>query len=247
MFAMSTLFHVSDLHFGAEDAAALTAFATAVRDVGPDAVVVTGDLTMRARRHEFAAAQDWLAALDVPLTIEAGNHDLPHYYKLRSRFLSPYARYDRLARAIDRPLNLPDVAVIPLRTTARAQWRLNWSRGRVSTRRLAAALDALDAVPPGRTRIVTCHHPLIDRPSGQSEGRTHGGDAALAALAAAGADLVLSGHVHDAFDIVWNGGSRPVRMIGAGTLSERVRATRPSYNRIDVACGEIRVTVRELD
>lgn len=243
---MTTLFHVSDLHFGAEDTAALGAFTQAVHDERPDAVVMTGDLTMRARSREFAAAQAWLAALGVPVTVEIGNHDLPHYYKLFSRFFRPYARYERLERAIERPLDLSDVAIIPLRTTARAQWRLNWSEGNVATQRLSETLDALDAVPAGRVRIVTCHHPLIDKPGGKSKGRTRGGHASIAALAAAGADLVLSGHVHDAFDIVWDGGSRPVRMVGAGTLSERVRATRPSYNRIDVEQGDVRVTLREL-
>lgn len=243
---MSTLFHVSDLHFGAEDTTALDAFTQAVHDERPDVIIMTGDLTMRARSREFAAAQEWLMALGVPVTVEVGNHDLPHYYKLWSRFFRPYARFERLERLIERPLDLPDVAIVPLKTTARAQWRWNWSQGRVATQRLSATLDALDAVPAGRVRIVTCHHPLIDKPGGQSEGRTHGGHASLAALAAAGADLVLSGHVHDAFDIVWDGGSRPVRMVGAGTLSERVRATRPSYNRIDVAGSSVTVTLREL-
>lgn len=243
---MSTLFHVSDLHFGAEDTTALAVFANAVRDERPDVVIMTGDLTMRARSREFAAAHDWLMALDVPVTIEVGNHDLPHYYRLWSRFFRPYARFERLESAIERPLDLPDVAIIPLRTTARAQWRLNWSQGNVSTEHLSETLDALDAVPAGRIRIVTCHHPLIDKPGGQSEGRTRGGHASLAALAAAGADLVLSGHVHDAFDIVWEGGSRAVRLVGAGTLSERIRATRPSYNRIDIAGRQVRVTLREL-
>ncbi|MEP6785557.1 MAG: metallophosphoesterase [Sphingomonadales bacterium] len=243
---MSTLFHVSDLHFGAEDVAALAAFAQAVRDERPDAVVMTGDLTMRARAHEFAAAEEWLTSLGVPVTIGVGNHDLPHYYKLWSRFFRPYARFERLERAIERPLELADVAIVPLKTTARAQWRLNWSQGRVATRRLSATLKGLNAVPDARIRIVTCHHPLLDAPGGQSAGRTRGGHASLAALAAAGTDIVLSGHVHDAFDIVWNDGSRPVRMVGAGTLSERVRATRPSYNRIDIDGSNARVTLREL-
>jgi hypothetical protein len=55
----------------------------------------------------------------------------------------------------------------------------------------------------------------------------------LAALAAAGAQAVLSGHVHDAFDLMVETGSGPIRLIGAGTLSQRLRATRPSYNRLE--------------
>src|SRR4051812_42090198 len=73
------LFHVSDLHFGREDAAAVARFAEIVRAERPDAVICTGDLTMRARSREFAAATDWLKSLGVPVTIEPGNHDLPYF------------------------------------------------------------------------------------------------------------------------------------------------------------------------
>lgn len=238
---MSILFHVSDLHFGAEDVRALAWFAARVHDDRPDAVLMTGDLTMRARRAEYAAACAWLTALDVPLSIEVGNHDLP-YFNPWARFVSPYARYERLAAAIDRPLALDDVAIVPMKTTARAQLRLNWSQGRVSQARLTAVVEALKVVPDGKYRIVTCHHPLSDAPGGHTEGRTRGGRAALAMLAAAGADLVLSGHVHDPFDLVWSEGPRPIRMVGAGTLSERVRATPPSFNRIAIVDGVATVT-----
>ena len=237
---MSTLFHVSDLHFGAEDSAALAGFAAAVRDRRPDAVIITGDLTMRARHREFAAATAWLTALEVPLSIEAGNHDIP-YFNLWARFVRPYARYDSLERSIEHRIDLPDVAIVPLKTTARAQVRLNWAQGRVGSRRLDETVTALETVPAERIRIVACHHPLTDRPGGHSEGRTRGGRAALARLAAAGADLVLSGHVHDPFDIMWHGGPRSVRMVGAGTLSERVRATPPSYNCIEIVGEDVDV------
>jgi hypothetical protein len=54
---------------------------------------------------------------------------------------------------------------------------------------------------------------------------TRGGTRALAALAKRGVLAVLSGHVHDAFDIEQPTEHGPVRMIGAGTLSQRLRAT----------------------
>src|ERR1700709_1691320 len=90
-----TLFHVSDLHFGAEDRAALDWFAQGVKDVQPDAVICTGDLTMRARHGEYAAAAAWLGALAAPVMVEPGNHDLP-YFNLIERFTAPYARYRAL-------------------------------------------------------------------------------------------------------------------------------------------------------
>jgi 3',5'-cyclic AMP phosphodiesterase CpdA len=242
---MSVLFHVSDLHFGREDRAALDWFAAAVAGERPDAVLVTGDLTTQARSAEYAAAVAWLTALEVPMTIEVGNHDLP-YFNPWSRFVRPYVRYQRVERALEKPMALPDAEIVPLQTTARFQFRLNWAHGRVSKGRLAKTVETLKATPPGRVRIVTCHHPLADKPGGHTEGRTHGGREALFALAEAGTDLVLSGHVHDPFDIVWNEGARPVRMIGAGTLSERVRTSAPSYNRIEIANGAVQVAHRTL-
>ncbi len=243
---MTRLFHVSDLHFGREDKAAIDWFAALVAAERPDAVVVTGDLTMRAKSKQFAAASAWLTGLGVPVTLEPGNHDIP-LYNLFQRFVRPYARFDRVERAIERPLDLPGVLIVPLKTTIRAQWRRNWSWGVVSPRSLAEALTQLREKPPGVVAIVACHHPLVDRADLASQGRTRGGAEALAMLAKAGADAVLSGHVHDPFDAPWTGGGQPIRLIGAGTLSERVRASRPSFNELVVADGALRVIPRTMD
>lgn len=241
---MIRLFHASDLHFGAEDRAALDWFARCVCDEQPDAVVVTGDLTMRARAREFEAAAKWLEGLGRPVTVEVGNHDLP-YFNLWARFVTPYRRYRALEAMIERPLDLPGLAIVPLKTTARFQWRLNWSKGHVSARALQEALALVEAVPAGHRILIACHHPLVEART-RSSSRTRGGRTALAALAAAGADAVLSGHVHDPFDIRHPGDAGETRLIGAGTLSERVRETRPSFNELRIADGALIVAVRRM-
>jgi len=235
------LFHVSDLHFGREDKAAVARFAEIVRAERPDAVVCTGDLTMRARSREFRAACDWLKALGVPVTIEPGNHDLPYYNPIR-RLLDPYKRYARVEAAIERPIDLPGVLLVPLKTTARFQPRM-LSRGRVSRSGLRQALAMIAGRAAGTVAIVTCHHPLIE--AGGVED-TNGGAEALRLLAEAGASAVLSGHVHDAFDVDWPVGQARIRLIGAGTLSERVRATPASFNEIVCDAGVLIVTPRPL-
>jgi 3',5'-cyclic AMP phosphodiesterase CpdA len=232
---MPRLFHVSDLHFGRADHEALDWFAACVREERPDAVIVTGDLTMRARSAEYAAAAEWLGRLQVPLSIEPGNHDLP-YFNPWKRLFAPYKRFQRVERALEKPLAVPGVWLVPLKTTARAQWRLNWSWGVVSRRSLARALERLAERPADHVAIVACHHPLVGQ-------ETLGGDKALDALARAGAHAVLSGHVHDAFDVQGPGG---VRLIGAGTLSERIRSTLPSFNELIVENGRLDVRVRDM-
>ena len=240
---MTRLFHVSDLHFGREDRAAMRWFAGLVHAEKPDAVVCTGDLTMRARKAEFAAAAEWLGGLGVPVTIEPGNHDLPYFNPL-ARLLNPYQRYRAVETLMDQPLDLPGVMIVPLKTTARLQFR-NLSWGRVSRSGLKAALERLAEKPPATVAIIACHHPLV-RTGFSGHGETRHGADALSLLAEAGADAVLSGHVHDAFDIAHHEAGRVVRLIGAGTLSERVRTTPPSFNELRVEQGALEVVARTM-
>ncbi len=242
---MTRIFHVSDVHFGTEDRAALAWFAATVAAERPDLVLLTGDLTAAARRSEFAAAAAWLDNLGVPVRLEPGNHDLPVYRPLL-RLFRPYARIERLAARFHRPLELAHVTLVSLKTTARAQLRTNWSLGNVTPPALARTLTGLAARDPAKLALVACHHPLVDTGT-LTSGRTRRGGVALAALAAAGADAVCTGHVHDPFDREWSGDGRSVRLIGAGTLSERVRATPPSFNLLTVGPERrLEVTVRTM-
>jgi 3',5'-cyclic AMP phosphodiesterase CpdA len=244
---MIRLFHVSDLHFGREDKGALAWFKAAVETERPDAVVCTGDLTQRAKKEEFAAASHYLEALPVPVTVEPGNHDLP-YFNLFERFARPYRRYGRLERLIERPLDIRNVVVVPLKTTARFQWRHNWSWGVVGRRALAKTLALLGEAGADHVKLVACHHPLVDKEGLHSSGKTIGGREALTALAGAGAHAVLSGHVHDPFVMELEVGGRLIRKIGAGTLSERVRDSAPSFNEIRVSDdGAIEVEHRWME
>lgn len=242
---MTLLFHASDLHFGAEDGDALDWFVRRVEAEVPAVVVITGDLTMRARSREFAAAQTWLAGLGVPVLIEPGNHDLPYFNPVR-RIWRPYGRVMRLQEQLHDGVTLEGVHLVSLPTTARAQWRLNWSKGKVGRRALHDAVVSLEAAQSDMCRIVLTHHPLIEAAT-QSSGRTTGGRAALEAIAAAGAHAVLSGHVHDPFDQNVTTAYGAVRLIGAGTLSERVRSSRPSFNRIKVTQGSLSTEVCVMD
>lgn len=239
------LFHASDLHFGAEDRAALNWFADRVAQDRPDAVIITGDITMRARAREFAAAAQWLGTLAAPVTVEIGNHDMP-YFNLFERFARPYRRYGRMEAMVEAVIDLPGLAIIPLHTTAPAQWRLNWSKGVVSRKWLSRTLAAVaHARSEGREVLIAAHHPL--RESGtRGTALTRGGNRALAALIGAGARAVLSGHVHDPFDLTHRNADGEIRMIGAGTLSERVRTTRPSFNLLELDDQQWRVTVEVM-
>lgn len=243
---VTRLFHVSDLHFGREDREAVQWFADLVKVEMPDAVICTGDLTMRARSREFAAAADYLDDMPVPVTVEPGNHDLPYFNPI-DRFFRPYRRFGKVERLVERALDLKHVTIVPLKTTARFQWRHNWSWGVVDKESLARALQCLRDAPAEHVKIVACHHPLVDKEGLESQGKTLRGAEALRALAEAGADATLSGHVHDPFDLEHLLAGRSIRTIGAGTLSERTRATPPSFNELHITpAGTLQVEHRMM-
>jgi hypothetical protein len=173
-----------------------------------------------------------------------GNHDMP-YFKLWERFTDPYRRFRGMEALVEREIELPGLAIVPLKTTTRAQWRFPWSNGWITDEALAQTLAAIDALPAGTQVLVTAHHPLTER---RSDGKllTRGGTKALESLAARRVLAVLSGHIHDPFDMMTETAKGPVRMIGAGTLSRRIRSTPPSFNQLTLAGGEIAVKVRNL-
>ncbi|MGH6633970.1 MAG: metallophosphoesterase family protein, partial [Sphingopyxis sp.] len=100
-------------------------------------------------------------------------------------------------------------------------------------------------LPRGSTLLVTAHHPLVEAGT-RGRALTRGGERALRELAKRGVAAVLTGHVHDAFDLVAQTASGPIRMIGAGTLSQRIRSTPPSFNELRIKDGDIAVRVRNV-
>jgi 3',5'-cyclic AMP phosphodiesterase CpdA len=241
----TTLFHLSDIHFGLEDNRALDWVKQEIAERRPQAVAITGDLTMRARHREFAAACRWIQSLEVPVTVEVGNHDMP-YFNLIERFVAPYRRFRTIEGLIERTIDLPGLAIVPLKTAVRMQPRLNWSKGWVSRSALRQCLAAIDALPAGTRALVAVHHPLREVGT-KGTALTYNGYKALCELAKRPVLAVLSGHVHDPFDIMEQTLDGPVRMIGAGTLSLRLRSTPPSFNELTWDGETLTVRARNLD
>ena len=240
------IFHLSDVHFGVENREALDAFRKAAMEEQADAVLCTGDITQRAKLSEFAAAQDFFAQFDCPVVLCPGNHDMP-YYNLWERFTDPYRRFRRLTGAVGGALESDDVVLVPLRSTVRTQPRFPWSDGFVTKTALGetrALLEQLADDP--RHKLIPCHHPLL-ADDGMSTNPTIGGDDAFLCLARAGGQAVVSGHVHVPFDLTQERGGYSMRMLGAGTLSHRLRAAPPSYQVLHCKRGlPIEVELRIL-
>lgn len=237
------LFHISDVHFGVEDRAALAHVEQAIAAERPDALVCTGDVTQRATHAQYKAAERWLAQFDIPVWIDPGNHDMP-YHNLVERFRNPYLRHNRLRDAVAvATFETEDCVLIPLKTTVRSQSRWPWSDGVVTENALASTLQLLQTLRgDGRIHIVTAHHPLHGpKPGGPT--MTRGGNAALDRLIEHGADAIMSGHIHRPFNELRSGSlAKPsagqAQVIGAGTLSTRLRhGAPPSYNALSCERG----------
>src|SRR5690349_10081636 len=89
---MRRIAHISDLHFGRHNPVVAQGLLAALAEAAPDLVAVTGDLTQRAHRHEFAAARAFLDRIGPPALVIPGNHDVP-FYNLLERWLMPNTRF----------------------------------------------------------------------------------------------------------------------------------------------------------
>jgi 3',5'-cyclic AMP phosphodiesterase CpdA len=211
--------HVSDLHLGAHDPASADGLAADVAAAGPALTVVTGDLTMRARDREFAAARCLLDRLPGPLLVVTGNHDLP--LMSPARLIAPYARYRTWIDAdLDPVVRMPGLTALGLQSMPR--WR--WKGGRISARQAGTVERVFDGAPAPAVRLVALHHPPFETGPARVVGRGRLVDA----LVSARVDLVLAGHTHvpsaRARNLQHAGQSRHVVEVVAGTaISRRTR------------------------
>jgi 3',5'-cyclic AMP phosphodiesterase CpdA len=220
-----TVVHLSDLHFGAADRALVRALVSCIRELSPDAVAVSGDLTQRARAAQFREARAFLDALALPLVVVPGNHDVP-LYNVAARFLFPLAAYRRhITRDRHPALHDEELLILGADTTRSLTIKDGGLRPAV-VERLAARLE--DA-PPGAVKIVVCHHPF-DRVSGR---------AAMERLVASGADIFLTGHLHLSYAghtaVRYGTPDRSAIVVEAGTAtSVRARGEANAFNLLHV-------------
>jgi 3',5'-cyclic AMP phosphodiesterase CpdA len=191
---MRTLVHLSDLHFGRVDPALLDPLRDLVHSVDPDVVVVSGDLTQRAKSDEFEQARAWIDTLPGPQIIVPGNHDISLYNVFR-RFVLPLERYKRYITDDLDPVFIDDEIAVLGVNTARS---LTWKDGRVNREQVEKIRATLSSLDPAVTRVVVTHHPF-DLPKGAEDDPDDLVDRAQMAMdvfAECGVDLLMAGHLH---------------------------------------------------
>jgi len=235
------LVHISDLHFGGENAHALEVVRDHINSGGYELAVISGDVTRFGKRFEFADAARWLSELRTPQLVTPGNHDAP-YFAAHHRLFSPFRRFEQtLGPAAEQDHLARGVAVRGVNTARGAQPRLDWSNGQIARTQVARALEWFDQAPSGAARIVACHHPLVEVAGGPMSARVWGGEWAARAFAEAKVDLVLSGHLHAPFALPYPYGDGRTYAVGAGTLSVRERGVAAGFNVIEIERAAIRI------
>lgn len=184
--------HISDLHRGAREAPALDDALIALCDeLAPELVIASGDLANRGRVSELTSAGTLLSRLAAPSLAVPGNHDLP--YTLPTRVTRPWDRFVAVFGSTDPVLRTASAVTCGLNSAR--PWR--HQGGRLSVASVATLEVSFGKAPADALRIVVCHHHLAGAPWRASRkfplkhrART------LRALAVAGAELVVGGHIH---------------------------------------------------
>lgn len=229
---MRTIAHLSDPHFGTVDETVREALLRDLHTRPVDLVVLTGDITQRARSWQFRAARAFLDALpQVPKLAIPGNHDIP-LFDLLTRFTRPYRLHQRyIADNLEPAYQDAEIAVLCVNAT-RATRHKNGVLSSTQIKEMAERLSALSQP----FRIVAIHQPLAAVVPSDVSNLARGAVQALDEWIPAGADLFLGGHIHLPYcvGVRSNYSERGAIVLQAGTsLSTRIRHGIPnSYNRI---------------
>lgn len=239
---MPTIAHLSDIHFGRVDQRVVDALVKAITVLAPDLVVVSGDLTQRARRNQFRDARSFLDRLTRPLLVIPGNHDVP-LFDVALRFTDPFGRYRHYIQQDLEPA-YESVGFVAVGLNSARSFPFHGG-GRLNESQVGRAAARLASAPTGAIKIVVTHHPF-DVPATHGDEHLIGrSNMAMRRLADAGADVFLAGHLHvshightaERYKIA----GHSALVIQAGTLSTRQRGEVNAMNVLRLAGTRIDV------
>jgi 3',5'-cyclic AMP phosphodiesterase CpdA len=189
---MRRIVHLSDIHFGRVDHAVAARVIEKVNELSPDLVVVSGDLTQRAKSEQFIDARRFLDSLPRPQIVVPGNHDVP-LYNVFARFGSPLRKFRKyITDDLAPSYSDGEMAVVGV-NTARS---LTIKGGRINEEQIEQVRDKMCGLHDDVLKVVVTHHPF-DLPIGHSDDDIVGrAEKAMPLMADCGADVFLAGHLH---------------------------------------------------
>ncbi|WP_210528483.1 metallophosphoesterase family protein [Rubellimicrobium arenae] len=232
---MRRILHISDLHFGRTRPDLLDPLVALAAETTPDLVAISGDFTQRARRGQFVEAAAFLDRLRSPWLAVPGNHDVS-LDNVMIRLLDPWGRYRSLIHHDLSPRHEDEeITVIGLNTVNRYVHQA----GRIGRSQLRSIATAFQENPQ-KTVVVVMHHPP-EHPLGSDKRLMRHSAQGVEALRKAGADIVLSGHLHNAH-VAPLTAAPGVLLVQAGTgLSTRLRNEPNTLNLLTIEPGHVRI------
>jgi 3',5'-cyclic AMP phosphodiesterase CpdA len=225
-----TLLQISDAHFGTEQPAVVEALLRLAHEIQPAALIVSGDITQRARRAQFDAARAFVSRLSPPAVVAIpGNHDIP-LFNVIARMFYPYAGFERIfGTHLEPEWHNDDFLVIGVNTTRARRHK----DGEVSSEQILRVSKRLATASARQIRIVVTHQPVHVLRGSEIHNRLHGHAEAIPAWSNAGADIIMGGHIHLPYIAPLHEDYTEVRrrcwVVQAGTaVSTRVRRRHPN-------------------
>jgi 3',5'-cyclic AMP phosphodiesterase CpdA len=222
---VSVLLQISDTHFGTEQPHVVEALVALAAQQRPDVVVLSGDITQRARPAQFLAARAFVDRPVAPVLAIPGNHGIA-LFDLWARVTGRYARHGAVFGHELEPVHSPRALLIVGVNTTRA-WR--HKNGEVSAAQIDRVAKLLTAASPRQLRVVVVHQPAAVTRALDQPNLLRGSGAAAQVWSAAGADLVMGGHIHLPYTLASQGLARRLWVVQAGAaVSSRTRPEAPN-------------------
>lgn len=241
------LLHISDVHFGPPHRSEVAeGVLRLVDERRPEAVVLSGDLTQRAKPAQFRQARRFVDRITVPTIVVPGNHDVP-LYRAWERLFSPFGAYRKyFASELEPTLELAGLVMVGVNTAH----GLTLKDGKIPLKRLEEIASYFRQVPNGTYKVVVAHHQLIPPPSFGTQRVLHRAQEAVEIFADSGVDLILSGHMHQTYvgstEEFYPRGARAVRIVHSGTTTSSrgrgVERGKNTCNWISVADGSLSIS-----
>ena len=194
---MPSLLHLSDPHFGTERPAVVCALLDWVAQQPIDIIVISGDITQRARASEFRRARAFVDELQRrtasgPVLVNPGNHDIP-LINVFQRLVDPFRGFrEAFGSDLEPSFENADIQLQLLNTVSR--WR--HKNGVIRVEQIEHVAQRLATADDRQLKVVVTHQPLAV-PNRTDRGDVlRGNGPAIARWVRAGADLVLGGHIH---------------------------------------------------
>lgn len=231
---------LSDLHFGRTDPAVIKAVRNATNALDPDLVVISGDLTQRAKKSEFLEAKYFLDCLTAPKLVVPGNHDVP-LFNVWKRLFKGLKSYQKIITEDLSPVFEDEEIFVVGVNTARS---LIWKSGRINEDQIAETRELLlGSTAP--IKLVVSHHPF-DLPNDFKDGKLVGrSKLAMKAFASCNVDMYLAGHFHlTSFSLIserFKAEGRSSLIVQAGTVSTRAKKEANSFNTLNFDSNQVTI------